>query len=469
MYHRRRPTTFARAARYGVRQFNHFAPYGRAAIGYAAGYGPALTAAGLGYGFARRAAGAQVGYYSGMGAYRKRVSHAAHRTGKRVYGSLFKGRGVPKQAGRRKPRAVKSASPVNPDKGSVEIVHSEYIDDFFSSATSGGFIINTFGINPGNVNMFPWLSGIALQFQKYRFKQLMLEYVPLVSESTSTTANTLLSMGSVVMAVEYDAAAPFYTAKAEMENSEGCVSSKPSTGSTMGIECAPQYNPLSTLYVSSNTGITSSGIVGGDVRLQNLGTFGIASFGVPTASSVPVDLGELWVSYRCCLNAPILSNGAAILSAHLYQNPFIGAPGTTAPFGGAITPLIQPSLQSGSSLQGVTVALDGTITFPASISAGQFMILYWCTGTSATINVAGIAAVANCSQTLSWTSNTTSLSNLLVNAPSNASNSTNVMCCTIIDIAAPGSSSAQVRVVTTVLPTSGRMDLFITQMNPNVV
>lgn len=463
------PTRVAAGARrYGMGAIRA-APYAIAA-GYNAykAYG-AFTGSG-----AYRRNPARRSFYSRSGVSRAPPSRGYRQTGRRVYGSLFKGRGVSKQSGRRRPRAARSAAPMQPEKGMIEILHTEYVDDFYSQAITGMSKIDDYGINPGNAELFPWLSQIALQFQKYKFKQLMMEYVPLVSEATSTTAATLLSMGAVVMAIEYDAASPFYTAKNEMENSEGAVSSKPSSGCTIGVECKPQFNPLATLYVSSNTGITSSGISGGDVRLQNLGTFGIGSFGVPTASSTPVALGEIWVSYRCCLIAPILSNGAQILTAHLVSSGSGGAtsgkPGTTAPFGGGVTPTIQPSLSTGSSLVGVTVAVDGTITFPTFISNGQYMLLYSVAGTMADLSYTGFTNPVNCTLLTSWANASANFSASQVGSSlPGYSSEQSLMMAGVVDILSPGSTSASIRLTTVVIPTNGWFDLWILQMNPNVI
>lgn len=70
----------------------------------------------------------------------------------------------------------------------VVIQHSEMI----SSVVSGAFTNNIsafsctgFRANPGVASVFPWLSSVAVNYEKYRFRRLSFTIVPLVSTSYS--------------------------------------------------------------------------------------------------------------------------------------------------------------------------------------------------------------------------------------------------------------------------------------------
>ena len=74
---------------------------------------------------------------------------------------------------------------------SVRIRHREYLQDIDVTASTDARI--TLALNPGIT--FPWLSGIANAFEKYRFHSLKFEFV---------TATATTTTGAIALAPDYD-------------------------------------------------------------------------------------------------------------------------------------------------------------------------------------------------------------------------------------------------------------------------
>jgi len=172
-------------------------------------------------------------------------------------------------------------------KVACKFVHREFLGDVYSSATAGAFKIDTYPINPGLSQTFPWLSGVVgAKFQQYRINGMTFEFRSMSSDALNST-NTAL--GSVIMSTDYDSADATFASKQEMENTEYGVSCKPSVNMLHGIECERSQTPVNELYIRAYS-VPS----GKDIRLYDLGAFSIASVGCQGTS---VNLGELWVSY----------------------------------------------------------------------------------------------------------------------------------------------------------------------------
>lgn len=174
-------------------------------------------------------------------------------------------------------------------KTSVRLRHREYLQDVFVG-TTGVFSNTSFAVNPGLSNTFPFLSQIAGNFEEYHMHGLVFEFV-----STTSPYNSTSAMGSVIMAMEYNAAAPLYTSKPQMENSDFAVSARPDKSMIYGVECANN---------ASNNYYVRQGLTGIPLTSTDLGTFQVATL---TPLNTGVTLGELWVSYDVELFRPRIS------------------------------------------------------------------------------------------------------------------------------------------------------------------
>lgn len=297
---------------------------------------------------------------------------------------IYTGRGLKhKQGAKHDGGSMVHAKSRNPrislEKGEMIIEHSEFLGEVISGATASTiqpFTSQVYQINPGNQGTFPWLSGTAINFQMYEFEKLIFEYKPLVSDSaTSTTTGALTSMGSVIMATQYDSVLGPFINKNTMENSDFAASCKPSCGLMHAVECQPKFNPLGVLYVSGGISNTSLPLTGTnanpqntDVRFQNLGMFQISSNLIPTIASTPIDLGEIWVHYKVKLLKPVLNAGLSnVLSSHYYLNTGVTV---AAPFGTA------PTASPTSYLPLIFNTAGTTFSFPLAVTEGSFLCIY---------------------------------------------------------------------------------------------
>lgn len=185
----------------------------------------------------------------------------------------------------------------------TRISHKEFIQDIVSSATPGAFNIDTFVVNPGVSETFPWLSSLAVNYEEYALDGIVFEF-----KSTSSNAlnSTNTALGTVVMATQYNSLNAPFVNKQQMENYEFAVSCNPSCNMIHPIECEQFQNPTHILYVRE---LDNASIANSDKRLYDMGNFSIASVGLQGAS---VTIGELWVSYSLRLLKPKLGQASDV-------------------------------------------------------------------------------------------------------------------------------------------------------------
>jgi hypothetical protein len=183
----------------------------------------------------------------------------------------------------------------------VIIRHQESLTDI---GPSNKFIQRTYSINPGLATTFPWLSMIAANYEQWKPRGILFMYKAM-SANALTGTNT--SLGTVVLATEYNAADTLpYETKSDMENQEFSNSAKPSKSIIHPIECSKYQNPMSILY--TRPGQTPPNA---DVRLYDLGIFTIGTQGMQLQSTgaEPIGtIGELWISYEIEFFKPKQSN-----------------------------------------------------------------------------------------------------------------------------------------------------------------
>jgi hypothetical protein len=252
--------------------------------------------------------------------------------------------------------------------------HREYIGDI--SATGSAFFNQSFPINPGLSTTFPWLASVASSFDAYQVLGMVFEFKTLSSDITAGGA-----LGSVILATDYDVVDPAYNSKLYMENSEYCVSVKPSISCIHAIECDPKVTFSPIKYIRSG-GVPT----GKDPRLYDMGNFQVATQGLPTSSGV---IGELWVSYEIALYKPNLE--ATItggvdhfqLSTSVSTSHYLTATTTTV------------AVPTGTSTIGGTIT-NSTYSFPPLLSSGTFSLSYYVQGTSTSLTAGMSDVCTNC-------------------------------------------------------------------------
>lgn len=358
---------------------------------------------------------------------------------------------------------------VNVEKGCMRIAHSEYVGVLVSSGTTGtsNFVTQSYPIQPASAAFAPWLSSIAINFMQYHFHKCVFEYRPYVSESTSTSAATLTSMGAVAMATQYNSVMGPFTTYQQMAESDFSVTIKPSEHGLHAIECNPKYNPLGVQYTSAQTSLTV-GANSSDIRMQNLGIFTIASSNIPIASNTAISLGEIWVHYDIELEKPVINAYlGGLQSSHYYGNSSTGSPATTTPFGASVSATVQPTAVA-DNLLGLTFTTTA-FTFPLAITSGQYLCCYYCRGSTAAIAY-GNPSVVNGSIISAWNAGTLGSTGVGTQGtgPQTTITAAQLSMSFIVQVNAPGSALCTVTLSTTVVPTSGQFDLIVTPYNFNM-
>lgn len=164
---------------------------------------------------------------------------------------------------------------------------TEYIGDIISSSTTGAFQIESYPINPAQARTFNWMHQIAQNYEQYRINGMYFEF-----RSMSSDYATQQSLGTVILASNYNVNNPPFGSKQEMENYEGAVSVKPSESCCYFLECAKNQSVLDDLYCRPGNNPLAANQ---DLRFNDLALFQIATQGCPTPSC---NLGELWVTYE---------------------------------------------------------------------------------------------------------------------------------------------------------------------------
>jgi len=244
------------------------------------------------------------------------------------------------------------------------IRHREYVQDVYSAAgtasTPSPFALESFSIQPGISDTFPWLSSVADNFEQYRIEGIVFEFKSLYSDAVVTQNG---SIGSMVLATEYNASAPSFLNKQQMENYEFAQSCKPSLSVIHPIECARMQSPLTELYIRVG-GLAANQ----DIKTYDFGNFQIASQGIPLGTAgAAVNLGELWVSYQIVLIKPKLPS---TLGTNEYSySHYKSIAGAAAQFTSTNPLGVAPySAQTGTTFPLLITPASRTISIPMSNS-----------------------------------------------------------------------------------------------------
>ena len=171
-------------------------------------------------------------------------------------------------------------------RDSCRIKHREFISNVIgaSAFTIGG----TFPINPGMSSTFPWLSLQAQCWEQYEFKSLRFCYFTRTG-STQT--------GSLIMAVDYDAADGAPLSEAVMTAYDGAVEDVPWKDMHCVVKPALMRGPMKRHYVRTRALDPNQ-----DIKTYDVGNFYFAQ----VDGVVNQAWGKLWVEYDIELSIPQL-------------------------------------------------------------------------------------------------------------------------------------------------------------------
>jgi len=191
----------------------------------------------------------------------------------------------------------------------VTVEHTEYVRDLvgtgFNVWTEGETVFQD-AVNPGNPNLFGWLSGLAALFDEYQFSKLEFAYDPAVGSSSN---------GKMLMTFDPDVVDETPSTKQVMLQARAQSDSTPWLFSHLKV---PKDMLSEHRYVRSG-----NLPAGTDPHVYDVGALNIAFPGAPAAM-----IGELFVTYRVTFFSP---NGGAKISG--YQEPVQANVTVAAPLG----------------------------------------------------------------------------------------------------------------------------------------
>jgi hypothetical protein len=145
------------------------------------------------------------------------------------------------------------------------------------------FTVIKYSVNPGIAATFPLLSIQAPQWEQYRFLKLAFEYI------TRTATTTI---GSVIMAPDYDAEDPAPISEAQLTGYQGAVEDAPWKNITCIVDCK-SVTPGPRKFIRSAA-------IAGDIKVYDACNF---FFGVVDMTGNS-GIGKLWVDYEVELSVP---------------------------------------------------------------------------------------------------------------------------------------------------------------------
>jgi hypothetical protein len=239
------------------------------------------------------------------------------------------------------------------------INHREYLRDILGSVA---FAVTAFSVNPGLPGSFPWLSAIASNFEKYSFRKLRF----LFETMRATTAD-----GTVLQAIDYDAADAAPVNKTAMMSYSGAMRSAPWAESEIHARQL-DLQRLKQFYVRTGNLPANQ-----DIKTYDVGTYFIGTVGM----SGPETVGELYVEYEVELMTPQLDFA---VQAFAVSGRATASTGVTraAPLG------TSPALAGGLPFS----ALSDTITFNR---VGEYILAYQFVGTTATNTLPTLTGTAS--------------------------------------------------------------------------
>jgi len=163
-------------------------------------------------------------------------------------------------------------------KGGVTIKHKEYIGEVVGNTT---FAASSFTIQPGLASTFPWLSGIANNFEKYTIKNIKLHYINISATS---------ERGRITLAYDKDALDSAPSNKVDMFSYSGVVEGAVWAPINLDIKCNS-----GSLFTRQGT------VTGSDLKTYDNGQVIV---GVSNTADSTTIVGELFVSYEIELTTP---------------------------------------------------------------------------------------------------------------------------------------------------------------------
>jgi hypothetical protein len=212
-------------------------------------------------------------------------------------------------------------------KSGMSVRHREYVQDIAFGDIGEFTLAVQQPINPGNRNLFPWLSGISGRFETYRFNSLRFIFEPQCGTDNE---------GTVMVAVDFDAVDPPPVDKLQFMTYDGAVRSPPWFASV--YDCA-QYN----IHKYKEYYITRDQVTPPTTDEK---TYFVGNIFVATQSQqAPFTAGEFYVEYDVVLSTPQLDSISGDQSKfYQFQAPNGTDPAIIQEDYGSLDVIVEPGL-----------------------------------------------------------------------------------------------------------------------------
>lgn len=257
-------------------------------------------------------------------------------------------------------------SPAGPD--SIKVTKKEYLGDIYTAAATAAnspapFNLQSFSLNPGLIETFPWLSTLAQQYEQYQMRGLVFEFRPTVSDF-----NTIGGLGTVMMGTEYDNLDNVWESKIEFMNAAYSNEGKPTEHVLHGVECDPREGGRGLMFVRSQVLPANA-----DLNDFDIGRFYIATQGYSNgATPARQNIGSLFVHYDIVLLKSQLGGGILAKNIPFVKYNVVSA--VAMNFANVFSNTLNVYAYGNSSL----ATLGGsTLTLPTWGVGGKWLVMGW--------------------------------------------------------------------------------------------
>lgn len=174
----------------------------------------------------------------------------------------------------------------------------EFVTNILIPPTGGTnfTVVGNYNANPGLANLFPWLSRIAQNFDKFEFTKLHFKYKPMVSQYQQSG-----QAGKILFAFDYDASDSPPASKTQFENTTVHLDCMAYQAVTVPTEPRELHKNSNAKFVRGISIPSKTSILDFDCGVLYVGMEGIE--GAPNSK-----LGELWVEYDGFFSVPVLED-----------------------------------------------------------------------------------------------------------------------------------------------------------------
>lgn len=185
----------------------------------------------------------------------------------------------------------------NGSNNTLRVSRKEFVGTVTNGATTGYALaglsesVPGYDLNPGCVLMFPWLSNLAVCYERFRFVKLRFHFVP--SQATTVA-------GRYYAAIDYDYDDAVADNKTQLLGNHTCIEAPVWEHAVMDADPNSLNRDLPYRYVSCTSRISTP-----EPRTTYAG-FLMVAFDTPTADC----LIDMWVEYEVMFDTPVNDTGS---------------------------------------------------------------------------------------------------------------------------------------------------------------